>query len=445
MVGDNPEDAVVINSQTAQRLSGADFDGDTVMVIPCNSAYSNVHITATPPLKGLENFDPDTEFPPNPKVKPWKKGTNTEQRQMGEISNLIMDMTLQDATEEELTRAVKHSMLVIDVAKHHYDYKKSYKENGIAELKDKYQGHFDEEGTWRHGANTLISKSGGEYSVEKRQGAPKTNSPDKPWYEPDRPLGAEVYSIPKYNVKGKEYYDPSKPEGSIIYVKNHETYVDKKGKTQTRMQKSTWMKEIDDARLISSGTKQEALYADYANKEKSLANRARLEALNTKSPRINPSARQTYKAQVDYLEGELRTAKLNAPRERQANAIAESNVREKKNKNPDMTKKEEKKIRQVELTNARKKVGAKRHSIEIGDKDWEAIQAGAISDTSLSQILRYTDADKLRDRAMPRDKKGIPDWKKTKAKNMASMGYSNEQIAKAINCSKSSVSEFINS
>jgi hypothetical protein len=205
------------------------------------------------------------------------------------------------------------------------------------------------------------------------------------------------------------------------------------------------MKETDDARKLSSGTIQEAMYADYANKQKALANRARIEELRTPTMKQSKSARETYKTEADRLESELRVAKTNAPRERQANALADANMRVRKQQNPDMTKKEEKKLRQIELTNARNKVGAQRHKISISDREWEAIQAGAISDNNLRQILRFTDADALRDRAMPKNKKGVSEWKVSKAKSMADMGYSNEQIAKAIGVSASSVSNYINS
>ncbi len=444
MVPMNSADAVVINSKTAQRLSGADFDGDTVMVIPCNSSRSNIKITSKPPLEGLEDFDMDESYPPNPKVKAWPKGGQREQKEMGMISNLITDMTLQGATDQELTRAVKHSMVVIDVAKHEYDYKKSYKENGIAELKEKYQGHTLESGRHSTAANTLISKASGEYSVEKRKGAPKVNVPEKPWYDPSRPLGAEIYAVAKKNTKGSDWYDPSKPEGSTIYVKNHETYVDKKGKTVTRTQKSTWMKETDDARKLSSGTIQEEAYASYANKQKSLANRARVEAIRTKGEKRDPEATKKYAAEVKRLNAEVDTAMRNAPRERQANYIADVNLKAKKQSNPDMTKQEEKKQAQIELNRAREQVGAKRYKITLTDRDWEAIQAGAISEATLQKVMRYADADDLRKRATPRSEKGLSEAKIAKAKQMAAMGYSNAQIGKAIGVSATTANRYIN-
>ena len=148
----NALDAVGINSKVAERLSGADFDGDTVLVIPCNSSSSKVKITSTPQLKELENFDAKLDYATikkgdtyyNDAGQPVKIMKNT-QTEMGKISNLITDMTLKGATDSELARAVKHSMVVIDAEKHKLDYKQSEIDNGISALKKKYLGRYDED------------------------------------------------------------------------------------------------------------------------------------------------------------------------------------------------------------------------------------------------------------------------------------------------------------
>lgn len=44
VLGNTPADAIGINKKNADRLSGADFDGDTVMVIPCNSTKSKLPV-----------------------------------------------------------------------------------------------------------------------------------------------------------------------------------------------------------------------------------------------------------------------------------------------------------------------------------------------------------------------------------------------------------------
>ena len=141
-MGSAPKDAVGINSKVAERLSGADFDGDTVMVIPTGG---KVKITSTPPLKGLIGFDPKLEYgSDSSKVdadgtehyyrggKEFRPMRNT-QTEMGIVSNLITDMTLRGATQDELARAVRHSMVVIDAEKHHLDYKQSELDNQRSE------------------------------------------------------------------------------------------------------------------------------------------------------------------------------------------------------------------------------------------------------------------------------------------------------------------------
>ena len=146
VLGTTPADAIGINKKVADRLSGADFDGDTVMVIPCNSSRSKVRITSTHQLKGLEGFDPKMEYGTVKKEDGYYNSSghkikimNNTQTEMGKISNLITDMTLKGATEDELARAVRHSMVVIDAEKHKLDYKKSENDNGIIALKKKYQ------------------------------------------------------------------------------------------------------------------------------------------------------------------------------------------------------------------------------------------------------------------------------------------------------------------
>ena len=48
---------------------------------------------------------------------------------MGDVSNLITDMTIKGANNDELARAVRHSMVVIDSEKHNLDVKASARDN----------------------------------------------------------------------------------------------------------------------------------------------------------------------------------------------------------------------------------------------------------------------------------------------------------------------------
>lgn len=436
MIGKTSIDAVGINAKVAERLSGADFDGDTVMCIPTHDRAGKVKVTSTNPLKGLEGFDNKLEYGGEAKVgsdgkthyyrngleyKIMKK-TDTE---MGMISNLITDMTLLGAEPDELARAVRHSMVVIDAEKHKLDYKASEKDNNIAQLKKKYQGKA------RGGASTIISRSGGEKDVVKRQGTPKINQ------------------------KGKEWYDPNRPEGSLIYKESDKaTYtVTKTNKrtgevttvTKQYTQKSTKMAETDDANTLVSKNKHpmELVYADYANSMKSLANKARMEMVSTGKIAYDKTARKTYDSEVKSLMDKLNTAELNAVKERAAQRKANVVVNAKKEENPDMKTKDIKKASQQALTAARQEVGSvsrRDRNIVITDKEWEAIQKGAVSETVLKRVLNNSDADSLRQKAMPKTSTTLSSAKIGRIKAMSS-SYTIQQIADKLGISTSTVSK----
>lgn len=381
------KDAVGINSVVAERLSGADFDGDTVLVIP----NKNKTIKTSSPLKGLQNFDPKQSYP---KVDGMKKMKSMDtQREMGKISNLITDMHIKGATDSEISRAVRHSMVVIDAEKHGLNYTKSSVDNGITELKRKYQGGPNA------GASTLISKASSEARPNTR----------------------------------KEKIDPR--TGKKVYEYTDESYVNKKGKTVYKTMKSTKMAETEDAYSISSGTVIESTYANHANKLKSLANKARKDSIATKTTPYSPSAKTAYQKEVDSLRAKLNIAIKNKPLERQAQLLANTVVSIKKKDNPEMTKDELKRLNGQALTEARARTGAKKQQIDLTSKEWAAIQAGAISNNTLTQILNNTDLDKVKTHATPRTKTGMSTAKANKAKAMLSRGYTQSEIADALGIS----------
>lgn len=407
----NVVDAVGINAKVAERLSGADFDGDQVVVIPTNS---KVRIKSTPELKGLKGFDAKTEYSTEGKTGVKLMTKAETQKQMGVVSNLITDMTLRGATESELVRAVKHSMVVIDAEKHKLDYKQSEKDNGIAELRKKYQKQVDDDGNVvkEGGASTLISRKKQDVRVPERQGS-GTIDPET---------------------------------GKVSYKESGRTYVDKDGKTQNATTKVKLMNVTEDARTLSSGTPQENAYADYANKMKALANAARKESVNTGHLKYDANAKEVFEGEVDSLKSKLNIAAKNAPRERRAQALANSVVKAKQQDNPDMDKKEVKKASNQAIIDARISVGAsgKDTRIKITDSEWKAIQAGAISDSMLTQILRYADADEIRQRATPRATTELSTAKINKINSMLNSGFTNAEIAEALGVSTSTVSKYAN-
>lgn len=442
MIGNESIDALGINHKVAERLSGADFDGDTAMAIPTHDRAGKVKIISTNPLKDLEGFDNKLEYGGekrigsdgkehyyrNGKEYSIMKKTDTE---MGRISNLITDMTLAGADEKELARAVKHSMVVIDAEKHKLDYKASERDNNIAALKRAYQGKTT------GGASTIISKAKGEYDVPKRQGTPKIN------------------------IKGKEWYDPKRPEGSLIYkTADDANYtierINKRtGKVEiinkTRTQKSTKMGETDDANTLVSQYKHpmELVYADYANAMKSLANKARLEMVNTGKIAYSRNARKIYADEVESLNTKLNKAELNITKERAANRIAAAKVNNKRveaeNNGEPLKAKDIRKAGQQALTKAREEVGSiarRDRNIVISDKEWEAIQAGAVSETILKRILNNSDPDVLRQRAMPKEKKTVQPATINRIKAMSG-SYTIKQIADKLGLSTSTVAKYL--
>ena len=436
-IGKTSIDAIGITKKVADRLSGADFDGDTVMCIPTGDKKGRVKITSTKPLKGLEGFDPKTEYPYREGMKVMKD----TQKQMGVISNLVTDMTLAGATPDELARAVRHSMVVIDAEKHKLDYKRSEKENNIAELKEKYQRTIQPDGSVKiGGASTLLSRSKSEYSVLKRQGTPKINTKYKkngelnPDYDPDRPEGALIYKTASDVAYTK--YKKNKRTGEITTS------------TEYRTQKSTRMAETDDAFSLLSDARHpmEVIYAKFANSMKSLANDARKEYVSTSDLKYSAEANKKYAKEVSSLNMKLNNALLNAPREREALRRANIEVKNKESLDPKMKKADKKKIRQQAVSRARADVGSikrRDRNIIISDKEWEAIQAGAISNEKLKKILNNSDPDSLRQRATPKASNTISTAKINRIKAMANSNYTAGEIAEKLNVSTSSVYDIL--
>lgn len=454
VIGITSEDAVGINKRVAERLSGADFDGDTVMVIPTIVKGDNtkqvpgkVMITSTRPLAGLIGFDTKMAYPERPgmkymKYKVKRNGVNevidNTQKEMGVITNLITDMTIKGATESELARAVRHSMVIVDAGKHKLDYKRSEIDNGIDELKKKYQLNVDPvTGKVKAGVSTLISRAKSQTSVPKTQGSPHIDpETGKLVYKQADDL---YYTVRKVNKK----------TGEIKEI------------VKQRTQPSTKMAVADDAMELVSEFRapQELLYANYANNMKALANKSRLEILATEDIPYSREAKLKYADEVKEIEDQLLKVQQNAPKERMAQIKANAAIQKKINismededgeYNEDsapssgkLSAAEIKKISQQELVKARAQVGAHRVTISITDKDWEAIQAGAFSTSKLKEIVNAVDPDRLRELATPREAKELSPAKIAKIQRMLDNDYSIEQIARSVGKSTSTIHKYI--
>lgn len=399
----NAKDAVGIHSKVAERLSGADFDGDTVLVIPNNHG----RVKTSPALEGLKGFDPQSAYPAYPGMP--KMSARTKQVQMGVVSNLITDMTIQGANNTELARAVRHSMVVIDAEKHNLNWKQSAVDNGISQLKAKYQGGANA------GANTLISRASAEIRVAERK--------------------------PRSAAKGGAI---DKTTGKRVFEETGATYTNAQGKTIVKTVKSKKLAETDDAHSLSSGTVVEKIYADHSNKLKQLSNDARREAVNTKNLKYSPSAKAAYASEVRALDSKLTIALRNAPLERQAQVLANAVVSQKRAANPNMENSEIKKVKAQALNEARIRTGAKKTRIEITPTEWAAIQAGAISNNKLIQILANADLDQIKQLATPKTAVAMTPAKTSRARTMLAAGYTQAEVADALGVSVSTLKATIN-
>lgn len=438
-VMDNASDAVGINPKVAAQLSGADFDGDTALVIPVKS--NRIAVASRQPFKDLQNFDPK-ELYKLPDSAP-KISNKTKQLEMGSVTNLITDMTVDGmASWDEIKKVVKHSMVVIDAQKHHLDYKQSEKDNDIINLKKKYQGTTKTGGA--AGASTILSKASSEVRINKRKEITDTSkmTPEelKAWN-----AGKKVYRDTGETAV-KLIKDPSKmtPEELTRFNEGKKIF------RQTDKHKTIKVKRmdtVDDAMDLVRNKKneKELAYANYANYLKRLGEEARREARNIKTIPVSKEAQVTYKNEIKSLNAKLKIAKMNSPRERKAQGLANSMLSAKLKSNPDMDFEHRRREEALCLNKARAIVGAKKQAIEITDKEWEAIQANAISTNKLTQILNNTDQDKFRQRATPRNTQKVSAADLALAKSMLRSGmYTNKEIADGIGVSVSTMLKAIN-
>lgn len=395
------KDAVGIDSSVASKLSGADFDGDTVMVIPNNKNG----IKTSRSLKELKNFDTNQYYSPDKNIlKRDSKGNWTiKQKTMGEVSNLITDMTLKGATQSEISRAVKHSMVVIDAEKHNLDYKRSERENDIPALKKKYQDHYDViSGTIKNGASTLISRSKTEHRTLET------------WYKDRTP--EELAANPRLAPKVK--------------------------KTKT-ISTDHVVEMVKDAKTLGSGTPIENMYGNYINALGKMRDKANKVVESSPNMIMNKEAKLKYRDQVESLQHKLNTALANSPRERQAQLIANKVIAEKRD--PDMQKDQLKKLKQQAITAARIQTGADgaKTRINIEDDEWKAIQSGAVSTKMLTDILRFANTDRIKQLATPREEKALSLSNASRAKTMIRNGHSYADVAEALGVSISTIQNLV--
>lgn len=440
IVGSTSQDVIGINSNAASVLSGADFDGDTAVVIPSRGGKTEIKTSVLDDLKG---FDPKELYPYEPGQKePWKKGSEMEQKQMGMVSNLITDMYAQGADTEEIARATKHSMVVIDTGKHKLNYAKSEKDNRIQELKDKYQNG--------GGASTLLSRAKGQKLIDEVS-YDKINKEtgEKEHVYTNR----EYMKREKVKLKDERGRYVKDENGNYIYAKDENGKpIFRDVKKVVAQQKSTQMAEVRDAYELSSGSEIEGLYANFANGLKSLALQARKEALAIKPYPVDKDTKKLYSAEVASINDKIKNAMTNAPRERYAQIKAADAVnkfkKEYRDRGEDYIKGDKDKLANRTLQEARIAAGAKMsgekgRSIKLTDNEWRAINEGAVSSNVVKKMLNYTSDEEIRKFAMPKKENYISPGKKQMMKSMANNGYTLSEIADTLGVSTSTVSNYI--
>lgn len=422
-------DAVGIHSSVAEQLSGADFDGDTVVLIP-NDAR---RVKTQSPLKDLQGFEPKIQYREVSGMTRMTK--DATQSEMGKISNLITDMTIRSATESEIARAVKHSMVVIDAEKHKLNYKQSEIDNDIKSLKAKYQGGPTA------GAATLVSRASATARVpQQKLRSFKTGGP------PIDPKTGKLVYVPTGETRRRLV--KTLPDGTKVYADEPKTT------------KGSRMEFVDDARrLLSGGSEKDSIssdrgqpiervYADYANSMKDMANRARRELVAIQSPRQNKAAKAIYANEVKTLDDKLKIALRNAPLERRAQAVANALAKSRIDSDPSLDKDDVKKIRYQSLQDARDITGAKKVRIGTPDtlsaitaREWEAIQSGAVAATKVREILANADMERIKELAQPRPRTSLTAGQMARVRQMSASGKSPTEIASALGLPRSTVAD----
>lgn len=421
IIGEHARDAVGITMKTAMKLSGADFDGDTVLVIPNNDGKISVNNSAK--FKELNNFDTGIYY--NPKLP--KMPDKTKQMKMGETTNLIADMTLKGAPAEDLIPAVKYSMVVIDAQKHSLDYKKAYKDYDIAKLKEKYRGDAQK------GASTIITRAGSPQYINQRKLA-KSN----------KELG--IVNGIDINTGKKVYVDTGKTKWTP--VKDKKTGEITGWKQALKKDKIERMYLEDDAfKLVGSKEDpKEVAYANFANKMKSLAQQSRKIAVNTENMKRNPDSVKAYAKEVASLNNKLKEVKANKYLERQAQILGNKRYYAAK-RDGDYNLDQLKRLQNECIAGARLSIGAKKPTINITPKEWAAIDAGAVSSNILTEIINNTSLETIRAYIMPRQTQRslVSYTDECLIRSMAARpGVTQAEIADAMGLSTSTINTILN-
>lgn len=392
----NSIDAICMNPVDAKTLSGADFDGDTVQVIPNNDG-AMIRMEAQ---KDLQDFDPGIYKLGNyPNEKPLKNKERGYQY-MGSITNLITDMSMMGADVKDLVAATKFSMVAIDAWKHGYAVKPAWKELGIDDLIKKYRHG-------KRGASTIISRT------------------KSPVYVPEQRLVTNKYEVPKDRLKDWE-------AGKPVYIPTGRKKFDKKTGEYVVAQMTVDKGSVQDPRnLVGHLSPKEDVYADFAYNMHELANSCRKEARMAAAYQKDVNATNKYADAVESIKAKVISRKRKSPYERLAQLIAEADLQVKISDAPELTDnpKELKKAAAASLERARKKIQLTDVDITLTDEEWEALFSNALTSDMFNYVLRHCDPIELSKRALHESDPVMSENMVKRINEMSKNGYSRLEIA----------------
>jgi len=372
----NAIDAIGISAKSAAQLSGADYDGDTVIAIPAK------YVKATAPVKSLIDFDPRKAYPNGPTTP--RITEKQKQEKMGEITNLISDATIRGASVSELTRLVKHSMVVIDSYKHNLDYKQSEIDNDIASLKKKY-----------------------------RQTASIISDAKSPAY-----VNRELDT----SAKGRSYSLPIDSKGNIVY---------KESTTKRYKSKVDKISLIDNPeKHYTSSNGVESSYASYSEHLKNMARSARLQSAKvSKAYSVNEAAAKEYKNEIASISYKLGQFERSKAAERQVNrkTLAKSA------KSDDTTKAEQ--IR----ANYRKQYGVA--PLQLTKREAEALAKGALPKSTVVKALKAFKG--LNYSSFTKSTQATTKLQASNVKRYKNLGYNYSEIANILGISVDRVKQYL--
>ena len=425
------KDAVLINSKTAQVLSGADFDGDTAIVIPMTS--NNLKISHRDPLPQLKDFDPKELYSQddNPVIKAMTPTEymkdRTKQTMMGEATNLVTDMTVGNASMSDIAKATKFAQVVIDAQKHKLNWRQAMQDNDIVNLKITYQGQ-NKNGTPK-GASTILSQAGSKAYINDEKEITDVNkmTPEElKWFK----KGGRVY---RPTGKTKKTYSKDK-EGNIVVSEAPQ---------QFRQEKMLRVKDARDL-VRDKNNEKEMAYAEFANEMKKIALEARKESREIKPQKVNLSAKETYAAEIESLKHKLKEAQITDPLERKARTYSQKISIDIMKSNPGVYDSYEsrQRLKDQQLTKARAILGSKKKRIDISPREWEAIQSNAMSTAMVKDIIKNSDLETVKKLAMPKTSRELTTAELNLLKSMAETGmYTNADIADRLGISPSTVAK----